>query len=931
MNKDKLNLYMRILTFPLTNLFFEEGQDILEKKAQIYYNLHKNSFEVFSVREEEKKEYEKINKDIIKICSHEFQRAKRIDDILTSLELFYPMDKMSECFNKSHHDEPYCIEQYYLNRIFDTAQAFLSLRNGMVSIRITEEKSYEYLKEGPEEDLFLENLKGFNKVELWNVLTRLVSEDIYIAAFYVLCGIDDERALYNQKSRIKLSDTLLDNVLQKGIAETHVHFHVSSSFEVSWADATYPNSNNFKKNKSSSFFSMIFRVLAAQFLISYKKNNKINFENFLNKYLKQKKQKKNLDYIVIKALIEDKINLLKEYDILNFMDTYRHNVPERTNDFLEETIFQNKKYLRVSYEFLLLFYILHYLKEKAEKKEPDKLFLKMFFRYIREKNNYYKKITQSHTIEGLDEFQLYFREASDSLIQSSIKSRILHILMSQSQNYYVKKFEMRLTPYVTEEWKENEYILKKEIKEDILRNIHIFAELYLEYIELIESYFPNKEIDKLFSKNKIACATPGIVFHFLKREIIDDTVGKFCWLTKKDSSLFHSDCILMWQKKRLETAKVLNELIMKVPLLSEYIVGIDAASNENAVEPWIFAPIFRACRSTDDITSYVYDNENIPHKVNNICFTYHIGEEFRHILSGLRHVDEVLEHFDYCAGDRLGHAIVLGVDVEYWITQNEVVAIPIGEYLDNLLWLWGVLRIDTKHLNIIEDNLELEIMEYAQKIYPDISGLTPFLLYQAYQRKFKYVGENFFKHMEDNYITKNSKEVSQVGGQFCIFNNNNNTVWTIDKLLCTMFCPIYQNRYKKPIFVNVRKDHKKLFQEIQNMLLEKVEKMGVYVETNPTSNTTIGEIESLMKHPIFHLNNYGLTSETVNQVMVTINSDDPLVFNTNVENEIAYIYHALIHYGYKRENVLKWIDKIRQYGIDSSFIKQIKLPTQLNK
>ena len=50
---------------------------------------------------------------------------------------------------------------------------------------------------------------------------------------------------------------------------------------------------------------------------------------------------------------------------------------------------------------------------------------------------------------------------------------------------------------------------------------------------------------------------------------------------------------------------------MKVPLLSEYIVGIDAASNENAVEPWIFAPIFRACRSTDGITSYVYDNENI--------------------------------------------------------------------------------------------------------------------------------------------------------------------------------------------------------------------------------------------------------------------------------------------------------------------------------
>ena len=43
--------------------------------------------------------------------------------------------------------------------------------------------------------------------------------------------------------------------------------------------------------------------------------------------------------------------------------------------------------------------------------------------------------------------------------------------------------------------------------------------------------------------------------------------------------------------------------------------------------------------------------------IQNMGFTYHVGEDFRHIASGLRHVDEVIENFHYKAGDRLGHAI----------------------------------------------------------------------------------------------------------------------------------------------------------------------------------------------------------------------------------------------------------------------------------
>ena len=61
--------------------------------------------------------------------------------------------------------------------------------------------------------------------------------------------------------------------------------------------------------------------------------------------------------------------------------------------------------------------------------------------------------------------------------------------------------------------------------------------------------------------------------------------------------------------------------------------------------------------------------------------------------------------------------------------------------------------------------------------------------------------------------------------------------------------------------------------------------------------------------------------------MVSINSDDPSVFNTNVSNEFAYIFYSLQEKGYSREDILLWIDKIRKYGMDSSFIEDRHMQT----
>ena len=132
------------------------------------------------------------------------------------------------------------------------------------------------------------------------------------------------------------------------------------------------------------------------------------------------------------------------------------------------------------------------------------------------------------------------------------------------------------------------------------------------------------------------------------------------------------------------------------------------------------------------------------------------------------------------------------------------------------------------------------------------------------------------------------------------------------------------------MWLETTREDVKLLKALQGYMMDKIQRKGIYIETNPTSNLAIGEIESLYSHYVVNLNTLA-DAKTERNIMVTINSDDPMVFNTNVENELAYMYHGLISAGYDSKTVLEWMDQVRQYGMDSSFIKRIKTVEEMEK
>ena len=229
-------------------------------------------------------------------------------------------------------------------------------------------------------------------------------------------------------------------------------------------------------------------------------------------------------------------------------------------------------------------------------------------------------------------------------------------------------------------------------------------------------------------------------------------------------------------------ARALEEVREAIPGLSEYIVGIDAASDENAMEPWMFSPAYKVIRSHKYIIP-VMEAESGGERFNriqNIGFTYHVGEDFRHVISGLRHVDEVLEEFSYKSGDRLGHALVLGIDMDQWINDNEVVFLPVLEYLENLLWMWGTNTCQGLTLPIQLEVLEDKIIDIAEEIYDFPETISVKMLYTAYKKKFIVNHGEIVKKLMDTEEKEYS--VCYCDGKRC-YNK-----WTADLLLSTHYC-----------------------------------------------------------------------------------------------------------------------------------------------
>lgn len=136
---------------------------------------------------------------------------------------------------------------------------------------------------------------------------------------------------------------------------------------------------------------------------------------------------------------------------------------------------------------------------------------------------------------------------------------------------------------------------------------------------------------------------------------------------------------------------------------AEKVTGADAAASEFDTPPEVFAPSFLRLRE---------------HGMRH--FTFHAGEDFFHILSGLRAIYEAMEFLGLQAGDKIGHATATGVDVRVWRENiGERIWMRLEDCLDDLVFAYHLIAIEKERgLEHLLPKIALRIEEYAAQIYP---------------------------------------------------------------------------------------------------------------------------------------------------------------------------------------------------------------------
>ena len=377
--------------------------------------------------------------------------------------------------------------------------------------------------------------------------------------------------------------------------------------------------------------------------------------------------------------------------------------------------------------------------------------------------------------------------------------------------------------------------------------------------EVIESIYGGwnsllRSLKEEFSLEKDKLPELKLIAHFIKKSD-----------NKKSIDVRHQELRFeVWEK-----AKVLGLMKRDGHELINNLVGIDAASSEFDTPPEVFAPSFRYLR-----------RQGFNH------FTYHAGEDFYHILGGMRAIYEAVEFNEMSVGDRIGHATAIGLSPKLWM-QNVGYKLLVrqGEYLDDLIFAY--------HLIIRENNGLLK-------------GKTPYLINKIEELSYTIYQQSFpIKIQEEAWLLRkycpkmmfeSSHSEAQKLGYYDDEEWHDIKQKIKDKkrdrrvhLLTLYHSQNMRSEYNKIIKIDVEEFFTVAeLEELQLMMLSFLHKKEIVIETLPSSNIRIGHHRN---YDTYHLWNW-IRWEKEGRCIppIVLGTDDAGIFATNIYNEYANIY-----------------------------------------
>jgi len=325
--------------------------------------------------------------------------------------------------------------------------------------------------------------------------------------------------------------------------------------------------------------------------------------------------------------------------------------------------------------------------------------------------------------------------------------------------------------------------------------------------------------------------------------------------------------IMNWRK-----AQALLQAYDEDETVRQFLCGIDAASNELEAPPEVFSPVYRYLR-----------RKGLRH------FTYHAGEDFHHLIGGLRAMFEAVVFLDLRRGDRIGHGTAAGIDPELWLDcAGEELVMSQGEWLDDLLFaVFLIEKTPAAGLNSKLPLLHSTIAEVAHDIYREN--------FTTHNCTMAWLARRFcpFHLLYDADESMGMTTWSRDEWLACELVRQDNEVMALLKLYHQADCRL---RYHRKVKIrSTRLFSADDLRQLQNILLADLHQHEIVLEVLPTSNVRISHYKDLSEHHLWRWLDLKKDKQSFsNFPPVVIGTDDTGIFSTNIYNEYSQIYHQLI-------------------------------------
>lgn len=264
--------------------------------------------------------------------------------------------------------------------------------------------------------------------------------------------------------------------------------------------------------------------------------------------------------------------------------------------------------------------------------------------------------------------------------------------------------------------------------------------------------------------------------------------------------------------------------------------------------------------------------------------TIHAGEDFADKLDGLYQISSALDACQLRDGDGIGHALALAASAK---ADGPLQMLELGANLDSLCWLFSLLEDNWNGLENERSRIHQQIWRLQRQL-SERAGLP--LPSNASVEDFTNIWRMRCRHAR---ATRDLTPIRR-------------------RLLRNESAPsmIRAREHAEP--VGAERDFPGSITRAREQLLAEIIRRRVIIEMNPSSNLRISGAAQSSLNPTFEI-----LAETKSGLLACINTDNPGVFGTCVENEYGLLLDAARESGTISERAIRdWLEAARRTGVE---------------